>query len=134
MLLGATRRTCATHNVHAEAAGQPISMQRPCPRYCMNLAALDHTGGQENSRTLRVQGPKYGVLGPKYFNVNGIWALTPYYLGPWTLRGTYSIDPLPLPAQCCTLRNRTTLHPNRLHANEVKIATAETKAANIIRV
>ena len=27
-----------------------------------------------------------GVLGPKYHNINGIWALNPYYLGPWTLR------------------------------------------------
>ena len=27
-----------------------------------------------------------GVLGPKYHNVCGIWALKPYYLGPWTLR------------------------------------------------
>ena len=30
-------------------------------------------------RTLRVQGPEY---------VNGIWGLKPYYLGPWTLRGS----------------------------------------------
>ena len=27
-----------------------------------------------------------GVLGAKYYSVNGIWALKPYYLGPWTLR------------------------------------------------
>ena len=26
------------------------------------------------------------VLGPKYYTVNRIWALKPYYLGPWTLR------------------------------------------------
>ena len=26
------------------------------------------------------------VLGPKYYNINGIWALKPCYLGPWTLR------------------------------------------------
>ena len=26
------------------------------------------------------------VLGPKYYNVNGIWALKPCYLGPRTLR------------------------------------------------
>ena len=30
--------------------------------------------------------PNNGVLGPKYYNINGIWALKPYYLGPWTLR------------------------------------------------
>ena len=24
------------------------------------------------------------VLGPKYYNMNGIWDLKPYYLGPWT--------------------------------------------------
>ena len=32
---------------------------------------------------LRVQGPKTRALGP---NVNGIWALNHYYLGPWTLK------------------------------------------------
>ena len=26
------------------------------------------------------------VLGPKYYNIHGIWALKPFYLGPWTLR------------------------------------------------
>ena len=26
------------------------------------------------------------VLGPKYYNINGIWALNAYYLGTWTLR------------------------------------------------
>ena len=30
--------------------------------------------------------PNKWVLGPKYYNMNGIWALKPYYLGPWTLR------------------------------------------------
>ena len=28
----------------------------------------------------------HGVVGPKYSNLNGIWDLKPYYLGPWTLR------------------------------------------------
>ena len=32
--------------------------------------------------------PNNRVLGPKYYNVNGTWALKPYYLGPWTLRVT----------------------------------------------
>ena len=49
------------------------------------LGKLNTRAGR--SRTLRVQGPKRWVLGPKYYNVNGIWALNPYYLGPWTLRG-----------------------------------------------
>ena len=26
------------------------------------------------------------ALGPKYCNINRIWALKPYYLGPWTPR------------------------------------------------
>ena len=26
------------------------------------------------------------VLGPKYYNMKGIWDVKPYYLGPWTLR------------------------------------------------
>ena len=30
--------------------------------------------------------PNNRVLGPKYYNINGIWALKPCYLGPWTLR------------------------------------------------
>ena len=35
--------------------------------------------------TLRVQGPKY--WGPNTINITySIWALRPYYLGPWTLR------------------------------------------------
>ena len=29
------------------------------------------------------------VSGPKYYSINGIWALKPYYLGPWTLRVRY---------------------------------------------
>ena len=29
--------------------------------------------------------PNNGVLGPEYYAVDGIWALKPYYLGPWTL-------------------------------------------------
>ena len=32
--------------------------------------------------------PNNRALGPKYCNINGIWALNPYYLGPWTLRAT----------------------------------------------
>ena len=27
-----------------------------------------------------------GFLGPKYYNINDLWALKPLYLGPWTLR------------------------------------------------
>ena len=45
--------------------------------------------------------PNNGVLGPKYYDINGIWALNPYYLGPWTLRGLYST---------CKLKPRTLLH------------------------
>ena len=31
--------------------------------------------------------PNNRVFGPKYNNTNGIWALKPYYLGPWTHKG-----------------------------------------------
>ena len=31
-----------------------------------------------------------GFWGPKYYDNNAIWALKPYYLGPWTLRGRYA--------------------------------------------
>ena len=30
--------------------------------------------------------PNNRVLGPKYYNSTGIWALKHYCLGPWTLR------------------------------------------------
>ena len=33
--------------------------------------------------------PNNGVLVPKYYDIHGIWALKPYYLGPWTLRVFY---------------------------------------------
>ena len=34
--------------------------------------------------------PNNRALGPKYYNVHGIWALKPYDLGPWTLRDMHS--------------------------------------------
>ena len=34
------------------------------------------------SLTLRVRGPNNRGLGFKYYNINGIWALKPYHLGP----------------------------------------------------
>ena len=35
---------------------------------------------------MRSKDPNNRVSGPKYNIVDGIWALKPYYLGPWTLR------------------------------------------------
>ena len=37
--------------------------------------------------------PPKKVLGPKYDNVNCIWAIKLYYLGPWTLRASLQIIP-----------------------------------------
>ena len=37
-----------------------------------------------------IKDPNNGVSGPKYYNINGIWALKPSYLGPWTLRALRS--------------------------------------------
>ena len=34
--------------------------------------------------------PNNRALGPKYYSINGIWALKPYYLGPWTLRTCFA--------------------------------------------
>ena len=34
------------------------------------------------------KGASNGALRPKYHNINGIWTLKPYYLGPWTFRAT----------------------------------------------
>ena len=45
---------------------------------------LDHVG-----KAFLPEGSKDSnnrVLGPKYYDINGIWALIPYYLSPWTLR------------------------------------------------
>ena len=39
------------------------------------------------------KGPRTQIIGlrPKYHDVHGIWALKPYYLGPWTLRATLGV-------------------------------------------
>ena len=39
--------------------------------------------------------PNNRVLGPKYYIINSIWDLKPFYLGPWTLR--YSLGLLRRP-------------------------------------
>ena len=38
---------------------------------------------------ITLKDPNNGPVGPKYFNVIGIWALEPYYSGHWTLRESY---------------------------------------------
>ena len=40
----------------------------------------------ETMKSLQQEIPNNRVLRPKCHNLNGIWALKPYYLGPWTLR------------------------------------------------
>ena len=40
--------------------------------------------------------PNDRVLGPKYYSINGILALKPYYLGPWTLRIKLYLAPGPV--------------------------------------
>ena len=37
--------------------------------------------------------PDNRVLGPKYYDIVGIWPLKPYYLGPWTLNPKPYISP-----------------------------------------
>ena len=53
------------------------------------------------------------MLGPEYYNTNGIWTLKPYYLGSWTLR---AINPKPQnlnPKPLVLFQLRTTaLHPD----------------------
>ena len=50
--------------------------------------------GQKRENTAREglplgsKDPNKGVLGAKYYKINAIWALKPYYLGPWM-----SLDP-----------------------------------------
>ena len=56
----------------------------------------------------RVQGlgfkdPNNRVLGPKYNEYYSIWALKPYYLGPWTLgkdKAFVALDFLVLEEEC----------------------------------
>ena len=47
-----------------------------------------------------LEGPRTHIIelpGPKYYIINCIWALKPYYLGPWTLRALLLIlNPKPL--------------------------------------
>ena len=42
--------------------------------------------GHYGKQSRRVQGPKKWGFRAKYYTINGIWALKPYHLGPWTLR------------------------------------------------
>ena len=45
-----------------------------------------------------------GGLGPKYYNIHGIWARMPYYLGPSTLRDcptSYAMCELPMFTPIC---------------------------------
>ena len=56
---------------------------------CFVVQHSDSDAGYAQERltlTLRVQGNSK-FLGPIYCNLNGLWALKPYYLGPWTLIG-----------------------------------------------
>ena len=49
--------------------------------------------------------PNNRVLGPKYYTINGIWALKPYYLGPWTFRvlkkTVSTLNPKPAACRYC---------------------------------
>ena len=68
--------------------------------------------GYLNLETLR--GPRTQnnrVSGPKYYNINGIWALTPYYLGPWTLRARLTTENTMLPWVPLACRNRAVNPP-----------------------
>ena len=55
------------------------------------------------------------VLGPKYNNRNGIWALISDYLGPWTLREWLSSNPYRARIIVVGFSNATSLlNPNSL--------------------
>ena len=43
--------------------------------------------------------PNNRALGPKYYTINGIWALKPYHLGPWTLRISFTSTGSSLPPE-----------------------------------
>ena len=59
------------------------------PNYCLVATVENSSNGSMIEGGLRPYGskdPNNRVLGPKYYNSNGIWALKPCYLGPWALR------------------------------------------------
>ena len=69
--------------------GNPPNQALPtCCRLPGYTALCGWRGCRCLSGTLKVQGPKIWFQGQKNYTVNSIWALEPYYLGPWTLRGT----------------------------------------------
>ena len=51
----------------------------------MQLRAADFGWPFHRKFHLGSKDPDNRALGPKYYNVSGIWDLKPYYLGPWTL-------------------------------------------------
>ena len=42
--------------------------------------------------SLASKDPNNRVLGPKFYNIQGIWGLKPYDLGPWTLRAAQGLQ------------------------------------------
>ena len=53
------------------------------------MQQVSEVKGNGTSKPKGSKDPNNRVLEPKYYNMNGIWALKPYYLGPWTLRDRF---------------------------------------------
>ena len=53
----------------------------------MNIPPFNFHGSPVQPSFLKgSKDPNNTVLGHKYYNIKGIWALKRHYLGPWTLR------------------------------------------------
>ena len=78
----------STRKPHSSSKGSYTVQGSPRP-YTLSLVRNSHLGTVLGFWVPRgSKDPNNRVSGPKYYNMNGIWALKPYYLGPWTLRGT----------------------------------------------
>ena len=61
----------------------PALMSRHTVWEAFGFRVLCHTVQTQGSKD-----PNNRVLKPKYYAINFLWALKPYYLGPWTFRET----------------------------------------------
>ena len=68
--------------------GNGLHNERQCmlPKPMLAIRSIHRAGDLILLGSYGSKGSNNGVLGPRYYNIHGIWGLEPYYLGPWTLR------------------------------------------------
>ena len=57
------------------------------------IVGTDLVSGHVLDFPSRSKDPNNRFLEPKYYRYYSIWALNPYYLGPWTLRVLWCVHP-----------------------------------------